>query len=87
MALILLYGAEKWGFNNMDVVKNVHTWFCEIITKKNKYWLNYFIYCELGRFHLQVTATIRVLNHWNKVINGKKYTLYFLIYNMMKHLN
>ena len=87
MAPILLYGAETWGFDNMDVIENVHTRFCKIITKKSKYCHNSFIYGELGRFPLQITATIRVLYYWNKVINGKKDKICFLIYNMMKHLN
>ena len=34
VAPILLYGAETWGFDNMDVIENVHARFCKIITKK-----------------------------------------------------
>ena len=34
VAPILLYGAETWGFDKMDVIENVHTRFCKIITKK-----------------------------------------------------
>ena len=35
VAPILLYGAETWRFDNMDVLENVHTRFCKIITKKS----------------------------------------------------
>ena len=35
MAPILLCGAETWGFNNMDVVENVHTRFCKITKSVN----------------------------------------------------
>ena len=77
VAPILLYGAITWGFDNMDVLENVHTRFCKIITKKSKYCHDSFIYGELGRF----------LNYLNKAINGKKDNICFLIYNMVKHLN
>ena len=71
----------------MDDLENVHTRFCKIITKNSKYCHNSFIYGELGQFPLQITATIRVLNNWKKVINGEKDKICFLIYNMVKHLN
>ena len=73
VAPVLLYGAETlMGFDNMDVSENVHTRFCKIITKKSKYCQNSFSDCEHGRFPQQITATVRVLNYWNKVINAKK---------------
>ena len=57
--LPILHRAENWGFDNMDVIENIHTRFCKIITKKSKYCHNSFIYGEFGRFPLQITATIR----------------------------
>ena len=48
VAPIILYGAGTWGFDNMNVIENVHTRFCKIITKKSKYCHNSFRNGELG---------------------------------------
>ena len=42
---------------------------------------------NLGYFLCKSQPQLEVLNYWNKVINGKKDNICFLIYNMVKHLN
>ena len=44
----LLYRAETWGFNNMDVIENVHTRFCKIITQRVNIVIIPFVMVNLG---------------------------------------
>ena len=81
---ILTYACEIWGFENTNLIENVHTEFLRKITKTRKSTPLYMLYAELGRYPLAITIKTRVIGFWNKLICGKFTKLSFLLYQVLK---
>jgi hypothetical protein len=73
---ILTYGSEIWGFENLDMVEQVHTNFLRKITKTRKSTPRYMLYGELGRYPIEIIIKSRMVNFWNKLIlsSNSKYS-------------
>ena len=52
---ILTYGCEIFGFENIEMLETIHTYFLKRITKCRRNTPSYILYAELGRFPLEIT--------------------------------
>ena len=67
VAPILLYGAEVWGYANIEVIEKVHLQFCRAILKVSKTTPIAMVYGELGRFPLEIQIKIKIIAYWCKI--------------------
>ena len=61
IAPILLYGCEIWGYQNTQIIENVHNDFLRNILKLRKSTPLYILYAELGRRPLQINIKHRMI--------------------------
>jgi hypothetical protein len=57
--LILLYGSEVWGYENLKILEQIHLKFCKRILKVRNTTPNVIVYGELGRFPLEIRVKLR----------------------------
>ena len=92
---ILLYGAETWGFGNLDVIDRVQLMFLKHILKLKRSTANYFIYGETGCLPVSIEVEERVMSFWSRLIlsengdtpNKLSHIVYINILNKTTHLN
>lgn len=79
---ILLYGAENWGFGNLDIIERVQLKFLKQILKFKKSTPNYFVYGETGCMPLSLDIEEKIVSFWSKLcINvGNVNKLSLLVY-------
>lgn len=79
---ILLYGAEIWGFGNLDIIERVQLKFLKHILKLKKFTPNYFVYGETGCMPLSLDIEGKIVSFWSKLcINvGNVNKLSLLVY-------
>lgn len=70
VAPILLYGSEVWGFENLEILEKVHLRFCKIILGIKQSTPSNIVYGELRRYPLLLTAKIRFIKFWCRLVNG-----------------
>ena len=87
IAPILLYGCEIWGYQNTQIIENVHNDFLRNILKLRKSTPLYILYAELGRRPLQINIKNRMIGFWISIINGKNSKLTNLLYNTLYNEN
>ena len=80
---ILLYGCEVWGFQNAQIIENVHNEFLRNILNLRKSTLMYILHGALGRKTLQINIKNRMIAYWISIINGKQSKLPNLLYNIL----
>ena len=66
---ILLYGAEIWGYENVEDLEKFHRQFLRIILKAYKSTPNAMLYGETGAFDLRTRIDSRLVNFWAKLRN------------------
>ena len=69
---ILLYGAEVWGFENIDEVEIFHRQFLRIILKSYKFTPKPMLYGETGVFDLRTLIDSRMVGFWARLRNCNK---------------
>ena len=69
---ILTYGSEVWGFHSAPQIERVHLKFCKRILGVRKVTQNDFVYCELGRYPIQVIRHIKIIKYWLNIVHGNK---------------
>ena len=85
---ILVYGAEVYGYENLDIIEKIHKDFLRKITKSRKSTPIYMLYGELGRYPLSIIIHTRMIAYWNKLIQGRTPKLSHQIYkHMLSHNN
>ena len=82
---ILTYGSEIWGFENLQLIENVHTEFLRRITHSRKSTPIYILYAELGRYPLQIVIKMRMVSFWLSLVNCEQTKLSTLMYQHMFH--
>ena len=85
---ILLYGCEVWGFQNAQVLENVHNEFLRNILKFRKSTPLYTLHTELGRNPFILNIKSRMICYWISIVNRKKskllnYYIQFWYMNMV----
>ena len=82
---ILLYGCEIWGFQNTQLIENVHNQFLRKITNLRKSTPIYMLHAELGRYPMDITIKTRMIGYWISLVNGDNSKIAKTLYNM--HFN
>ena len=80
---ILLYGSEVWGYQNTQILENLHNEFLRNILNLRKSTPIYMLHTELGRWPLQINIKKRMIGYWISIINGKQSKLSKLLYNIL----
>ena len=68
---ILNYGCGVWGFHKAPDVEKLHISFLKRILCVKKSTCNNLVYCELGRYPLQIVRKIRIFKYWLKLRSSK----------------
>ena len=65
---ILTYGAEIWGFETKECIERVHTKFLKYVLGVPTSATNAAVYGECGRLPVKVTAILKLIKYWLKVL-------------------
>ena len=84
---ILLYGAEIWSYENMNAIERIHLNFLKKILKVRGSTPNYMVYGETGRYPLEITAKIKSLCLWSKLLQSENSKLSGTIYQLLYKVN
>lgn len=63
---IVMYGCEVWGYENMNIMENLHLKFCKMVLKLKKSTPNVMVYGETGRFPIQLIVKKHIVNYWRR---------------------
>ena len=80
---ILLYGCEIWGFENINILENVHIQFLRYLAHVRKSTPVYMLYGEFGRKPLLLTISLRIICFWARLLTGKTSKLSVQIYQLL----
>lgn len=80
---ILLYGSEVWGYQNIQILENLHNEFLRNILILRKSTPIYMLHAELDRWLLQINIKKRMVGYWISIINGKQSKLSKLLYTIL----
>ena len=80
---IALYGCEIWGFENSQIIENLHNDFLRQIIYLRKSTPIYMLHAELGRHPIQINIKSRMIGFWLSIVNGKESKLSKLLYSIM----
>ena len=64
----LLYAAEIWGYRNYEQIERVHRFACKKSLHVRNKTANDVVYGELGFYPLFITATVRFIKYWLKLL-------------------
>ena len=80
---ILTYGSEIFGYENLEILEQVHKDFMRKITKARRSTPINFLYGELGRYPLSINIKTKMISFWNRLITGKESKISLLTYQHM----
>ena len=66
---VLIYGWEIWGYENLQV-ERIHLKFLKHILQLKRLTPTFMIYCETGRFPMNVNVYSRMISYWVKLSSG-----------------
>ena len=78
-----LYTCEIWGFENSQIIENLHNDFLRQIINLRKSTPIYMLHAELGQHPIQINIKSRMIGFWLSIVNGKESKLSKLLYAMM----
>ena len=61
---LLLYGCEIWGYENIDIIENIHINFMRRILPANTFTSSFTLYVVLGRIPLKLIINQRIISFW-----------------------
>ena len=82
---ILLYGCEIWGFQNVQIIENVHNQFLRNITKLRRSTPIYMLHAELGRYPIELFIKSRMIGFWISIVNCDNTKITKILYNMLSN--
>ena len=77
---ILLYGCEVCCFGDNSIIERVHLKFCKLILNIKKSTPDCMVYGELGRYPINISIKLRIVNYWAKLVTGKPEKLPVILY-------
>ena len=80
---IALYGCEILGFENSQIIENLHNDFIRQIINLRKSTPTYMLHAELERHPIQINIKSRMVGFWLSIVNGKESKLSKLLYSIM----
>lgn len=81
--LVLLYGCEVWGFENIEIIECIYLKFLKYILNLKSCILLYMVYGEIGRFLLFVNIYIRMVLYWVKLFIGLENKIVYIFYKYL----
>ena len=85
---ILTYGAEIYGFENLDIIENVYKQFLRKLLKARKSTPLYMLYGEVGRYPISITIKCRMIAFWTKLLsNHNKISSKIYFYMLRQQIN
>jgi hypothetical protein len=86
VAPVLMYGAEIWGFQQYGSLEKTHLFACKRLLNVGLNTPNKMIYGDLGRYPMHITAAVRCIKYWLRVICLPDERLPKKAYNMLYYL-
>ena len=80
---IALYGCEIWGFENSQIIENLHDDFLRHIVELRKSKPIYMLQAQLGRHPIQINIKSRMIGFWLSIVNGKESKSSKLLHTIM----
>ena len=85
---IVLYGAEIWGLDSSSsVIDNVHLFGLKHYLGVDRRTPNDLVYGEVGRFPIQINASVRCIKYWLKLTCMDDHRLLLGAYKMLLNLD
>ena len=85
---IVLYGAEIWGLDSSSsVIDNVHLFSFKRYLGVNRRTPNDLVYGEVGRFPIQINASVRCIRYWLKLTRMGEHRPHLRAYKMLLNLD
>lgn len=83
--LVLLYGCEIWGFENLDIIECVYLKFLKIVFNLRSIILNFMIYVygEIGCYLLYINVYIRIIIYWGKMLISFENKIVYIVYRYL----
>lgn len=81
--LVLLYGCEIWGFENLDIIECVYLKFLKIVFNLRSIILNFMIYGEIGCYLLYINVYIRIIIYWGKMLISFENKIVYIVYRYL----
>ena len=78
---VMHYGSEVWGFDRIEKLNRVYTYFLKRISGRSKSVANCSILFEFGAFDDIIHCKIRALKYWLRVIQSEQTKLRAICYN------
>ena len=83
---ILLYGAELWGYGQINLIENVQSQYCKYLLKLSVNTANVAALGECGRYPLYVKYHLKCIRYWIKLLHmtNDRYPkhAYDMLYNL-----
>ena len=83
IAPMLLYGAELWGTSDCCIIESVHRYAMKRFLNVSQCSPNVMLYGELGRYSLDINATMRSVKYWLKLMSMQEGRFPRKVYDMM----
>lgn len=83
---ILLFGAEIWGYGNLDVLERIQLRFLKHILKMKNSTPNNMVYGETGCYPLQIDIEERIISFWSRIYTFENAQTSKLSVVMYQHL-
>ena len=83
---ILLYNAEIWGLNDIQILENLCSKFYKFILRVPQNCSNLAVYAELGSPKLSIDASIRVFKYFQRLISNQLSDLVSKAYSISNDL-
>ena len=80
---VLLYGCELWGISQCYVVELVHLQAIKSFLDLPRWVPNLMVYGDTGRYPLYITASLRAIKYWLRVLKMDSFRYPRKAYNMM----
>lgn len=84
---IVLYGAEIWGYENINLIEKLNLRFCRLLLNANVNTCRCMIYGELGRRPMNVLIKSRMVSYWAKILISKGEKLNRIMYSLLHQLD
>ena len=80
---VILYGSEIWGFEKLDILERIHLKFCKLLLHLKQSTPDCIIYTELGRYPIALSAKVRMINFWGRLLLDKESKISHLLYKLL----
>ena len=83
MVLILTYGSEIYGFENLDILEKVHDAFLRKVLKSRKSAPIDMLHGETGGYPISINIKCKMIAFWSRLIHGNCNKLSYKMYSCM----